>query len=213
MDFEPRTRNVNPGHVVHANVVVAVVDPPIHGPRTSPTRTTSIEHTDLDCLAVVTSSSRSRCATIEVASFERGVAAGDVRTPRPRCSHAATSMLAHCDFEHRTRDLNYGHVPRGNVEVRADHAPTPGREASATWTRSIVHADLDFGPAVTSSSRSRYATIKVPDLERRTRRVGTWNTARGNMEHDAWEGHGHLAPRTSRLACTVCLFGLWRLAS
>jgi hypothetical protein len=48
----------------------------------------------------------------------------DARTPRPRCSHAATSMLGHMDVEHRTLDVNYGHVPHVNVEVDVGNAPT-----------------------------------------------------------------------------------------
>ena len=36
------------------------------------------------------------------------------------------------DVEHRTRDLNYGHVPHANVEVGAADAPTRRLRASAT---------------------------------------------------------------------------------
>ncbi|MEI7893479.1 MAG: hypothetical protein WCI05_10320, partial [Myxococcales bacterium] len=75
----------------------------------------------------------------------------NARTPRPRCSHAATSMLGHMDVEHRTQDVDCGHVPHVNVEVDVGNAPTRRPRTSAAGTTSIVHMDLNWLPVATWS--------------------------------------------------------------
>ena len=68
----------------------------------------------------------------------------NARTQRPRCSHAATSMLRHLDVEHRTLDVDCGHVAHANVEVDVDNAPTRRPRTSPAGTTSILHMDLNW---------------------------------------------------------------------
>jgi hypothetical protein len=50
MDVELRSQDVDPGHVPHVNLEVGAADAPTRRPRALATRTTSIEHMDLNCL-------------------------------------------------------------------------------------------------------------------------------------------------------------------
>ena len=67
MDFEHCTLDVNYGHVLHAYVEVETVDASTRRLGALATGSQSIEQLDVDFGAVATSSSRSRCTTIEVA--------------------------------------------------------------------------------------------------------------------------------------------------
>jgi signal transduction histidine kinase len=73
----------------------------------------------------------------------------DARTPRPRCSHAATSRLGHLDVQHRPLDVDYGHVAHVNVEVDVGNAPTCRPRTSPAGTTSIVQMDLNWLPVAT----------------------------------------------------------------
>jgi hypothetical protein len=55
-------------------------------------------------------------------------------------------MLGHMDVEHRTLDVDYGHVADVNVEVDVGNAPTRRPRTSAAGTTSIEHTDLDCLP-------------------------------------------------------------------
>jgi hypothetical protein len=70
MDFEHCTPDVNYGHVLHADVEVETVDAPTPRCRALATWPQSIEQLEVHFGAVATSSSRSRCTTMEVAVYE-----------------------------------------------------------------------------------------------------------------------------------------------
>jgi hypothetical protein len=67
MDFEHCTLDVNYGHVLRADVEVEAVDAPTRRLGALATWPQSIEQLDVIFGAVATSSSRSRCTTMEVA--------------------------------------------------------------------------------------------------------------------------------------------------
>ena len=95
MDFEHCTMDVNYGHVLHADVEVETVDAPTRKLGALATSPQSIEQGDVNFGAVATSSSRSRCTTIEVAMYNhRG---RDVRR-----SNALRASVEVASWERRT---------------------------------------------------------------------------------------------------------------
>ena len=90
MDFEHCTLDVNYGHVLLADVEVEAVDGPTRRLGALARWTQSIEQLDVNIGAVATSSSRSRCATIEVAMCNhRGRDVRALNAPRASVERAA----------------------------------------------------------------------------------------------------------------------------
>jgi hypothetical protein len=125
MDFEHCTMDVNYGHVLHADVEVETVDAPTRKLGALATSPQSIEQGDVNFGAVATSSSRSRCTTIEVAMYNhRG---RDVQPSRSRC---ATVERAACKRRGRLVGASNGR------RARAPHLRAPGYVACNAATSS-----------------------------------------------------------------------------
>ena len=131
MDFEHCTMDVNYGHVLHADVEVETVDASTRRLGALATWPQSIEQLDVNFGAVATSSSRSRCTTIEVAMCE-----GRTRDVQASRSRRGSVERAACERSGRVED-------GFELEAGRDHVGKSGRGG---WPRWVLVKDSQTAP-------------------------------------------------------------------